>query len=68
MYVILKSTVEPLADGGLKMSGAFGEETPTWETVGTSRRSFSNANHVRLEFTLVSRTDELETTFDLKPR
>ena len=38
VYVILKLTVEALADGGLKMSGAFGEETPTWETVGTSTR------------------------------
>jgi chromosome segregation ATPase len=38
VYVILKLTVEPLADGGLKMSGAFGEETPVWETVGTSTR------------------------------
>ncbi len=27
--------VEALADGGLKMSGAFGEETSVWETVGT---------------------------------
>jgi hypothetical protein len=29
VYVILNLTVEPLADGGLKMSGAFGEE-PVW--------------------------------------
>jgi len=38
VYVILRLTVEALADGGLKMSGAFGEETPTWEIVGTSTR------------------------------
>ena len=38
VYVILKLTVEPLADGGLKMRGAFGEETPTWEDVRTSTR------------------------------
>jgi len=38
VYVILKLTVEALADGGLKVSGAFGEETPVWEEVGTSTR------------------------------
>ncbi len=38
VYVILKLTVEPLADGDLKISGAFGEETPVWEDVGTSTR------------------------------
>ena len=43
-YVILKLTIEALADGGLKISGAFGEETPVWEIAGTSRRSFSGAN------------------------
>jgi chromosome segregation ATPase len=37
VYVILNLTVEPLADEGLKMSGAFGEE-PVWEDVGTSTR------------------------------
>jgi hypothetical protein len=30
VYVILDSTVEALADGGLKMSSASGEETPVW--------------------------------------
>jgi hypothetical protein len=38
VYVILKLTVEALADGNLKMSGAFGEETPVWEDVRTSTR------------------------------
>jgi hypothetical protein len=38
VYVILKLTVEALADGGLKISGAFGEESPVWEDVGTSTR------------------------------
>jgi hypothetical protein len=33
VYVILKPTVEALADGGLKISGAFGEEIPVWEDV-----------------------------------
>jgi hypothetical protein len=37
VYVILNLTVEPWADGGLKISGAFGEE-PVWEDVGTSTR------------------------------
>jgi hypothetical protein len=37
VYVILNLTVEPLADGGLKISGAFGEE-PVWEDVRTSTR------------------------------
>jgi site-specific DNA recombinase len=37
VYVILNLTVEALADGGLKMSGAFGEE-PVWEDVRTSIR------------------------------
>jgi hypothetical protein len=37
VYVILNLTVEPLADGGLQISGAFGEE-PVWEDVGTSTR------------------------------
>jgi hypothetical protein len=36
--VMLDPTVEALADGTLKMSGAFGEETPAWEIEGTSRR------------------------------
>jgi hypothetical protein len=43
-YVILKLTVVALADGGLKISGVFGEETPVWETAGTSRRFSSSAN------------------------
>jgi hypothetical protein len=38
VYVILKLTVEALTDGGLKISGAFGEETPVWEDVRTSTR------------------------------
>jgi chromosome segregation ATPase len=37
VYVILNLTVEPLADGALQISGAFGEE-PVWEEVGTSTR------------------------------
>lgn len=37
VYVILNLTVEALADGGLKINGAFGEE-PVWEDVGTSTR------------------------------
>jgi DNA repair exonuclease SbcCD ATPase subunit len=37
VYVILNLTVEALADGGLKMSGAIGEE-PVWEDVRTSTR------------------------------
>jgi len=44
VYVILNLTVEALADGALKMSGAFGEETPVWEFEETSRRSSSSAN------------------------
>jgi hypothetical protein len=67
VYVILNLTSEPLADGGLKVSGAFGEE-PVWETVGTSRRSVADANRARLEFTLISKNGTLETTFDLKSR
>lgn len=38
VYVILRLIVEPLTDKGLKISGAFGEEIPVWETVGTSTR------------------------------
>jgi len=38
VYVILNLTVEALPDGCLKISGAFGEETPVWEDVGTSTR------------------------------
>jgi hypothetical protein len=37
VYGILNLTVEPLADGGLKISGAFGEEL-VWEDVETSTR------------------------------
>jgi hypothetical protein len=58
VYGILNFTVEPLADGGLQVSGAFGEETPVWEDVRTSRRSFSNANPSAgkaLGFTLILR-------------
>ena len=67
VYVILKLTVEALADGGLKISGAFGEETPVWEDVRTSRRSFLNTNlatPARLRFTLISRDGGLETVFE----
>jgi site-specific DNA recombinase len=38
VYVILKLAVEAVADGGLKISGAFGEETPVWVDVRTSTR------------------------------
>jgi hypothetical protein len=44
VYVILNLTVEALVDDGLKISGAFGEEPPVWESDRTSRRSFSDAN------------------------
>ena len=64
MYVILDLTVEPLADGGLQISGAFGEE-PVWEDVGTSRRFDSSANPARLRFTLISKSSGLETAFHL---
>ena len=43
VYGILNLTVEPLADGSLKISVAFGEE-PVWEDVGTLRRFVSSAN------------------------
>ena len=36
------------------------------DTGGLPRRSFLNANPPRLEFTLISRNDGLETTFELK--
>jgi len=64
VYVILNLIVEPLADGSLKISVAFGEE-PVWETVGTSRRSFSEANPAPLKFVLISRNGRLETAFEL---
>lgn len=38
VYSMLRLTVEALPDGSLKVSGAFGEETPVWETAGTSTR------------------------------
>jgi hypothetical protein len=63
VYVVLDLTVEALADGSLKMSGAFGEETPVWEDVGTSRRFFTNANLARLEFTLICKVGGPETAF-----
>jgi hypothetical protein len=49
-------TVRALADGSLKISGAFGEETSIWEDVGTFCRSFSEAYlpaHKALGFTLI---------------
>jgi hypothetical protein len=64
VYVILNLTVEALADGGLKINGAFGEE-PVWETVGTSRRFFSSANPPRLRFTLTSKEGRLDTALHL---
>ncbi len=64
VYVILNPTVESMADGGLQISGAFGEE-PVWEDVGTSRRLSSSANPPRLRFTLTSRDGRLETAFEL---
>jgi hypothetical protein len=59
VYVILNLIVEPLADGSLKISGAFGEE-PVWEAEGTSRRSFAKANPKPLKFILISRNGRLE--------
>ena len=38
VYVILILTVEAFADGSLKTSCAFGEETPVWEDGRTSTR------------------------------
>ena len=38
VYSMLGLCVEALPDGGLKVSGAFGEETPVWENVRTSTR------------------------------
>jgi hypothetical protein len=38
VYVILNLTVEALVDGSLKISGAFGEEPPVWESDRTSTR------------------------------
>ncbi len=38
VYVILNLTVEAFADGSLKISCAFGEETPVWEDGRTSTR------------------------------
>jgi hypothetical protein len=64
VYVILNLTVEPLAGSELKISGAFGEE-PVWEDVGTSRRFVSNANPLRLGFTLILMDGSLETAFEL---
>ena len=69
MYVILNLIVEPLADGSLKISVVFGEETSVWQDVGTSRRSSFNANPTiptRLRFTLISRDGRLETVFKLE--
>ncbi len=57
MYVIPNLTVVPLADGGLQISGAFGEE-PVWEDVGTSRRYSPSANpqpRKSFEFALILR-------------
>jgi hypothetical protein len=65
VYGILNLTVEPLADGALQISGAFGEETSVWEDVRTSRRSFSDANPAPLGFTLIVRDGRLETVFEL---
>ncbi len=41
---------------------------PRWQLTSISKRSFSDANHAHLEFTLVSKNDELETTFALKSK
>ncbi len=38
VYVILNLTVEALVDDSLKISGAFGEEPPVWESDRTSTR------------------------------
>jgi hypothetical protein len=38
VYVILNLTVEAFADGSLKTSCAFREETPVWEDGRTSTR------------------------------
>ncbi len=38
VYSIFGLRVEALRDGGLKISGSFGEETQVWEDVRTSTR------------------------------
>jgi len=65
VYKMLGLTVEALLDGSLKVSGAFGEETGVWAEEKTSRRSFTNATPPRLEFTLISKSDKMETSFEL---
>jgi hypothetical protein len=62
---VLGLLVEALPDEGLKVSGAFGVETPVWENVRTSRRFFAEANPTRFRFTLISKNGEVETTFGL---
>jgi len=68
VYSMLGLRVDALPDKSLRIRGAFGEENSVCHHDRTSRRSFSDANHARLEFTLITRNDELETTFDLKYR
>ncbi len=65
VYKMLGLTVEASPDGSLKVSGAFGEETGVWAEEETSRRSFADANSVRLKFTLISKNDRMETSFEL---
>jgi hypothetical protein len=67
VYVILNLTVEALVDDSLKISGAFGEEPPVWESDRTSRRSPSSATLLPNKvfgFDLVLREDApSETSF-----
>ena len=62
IYFMVRLCVEALPDGGLKVSGLFGEEPVIWEEE-TSRRSFADANPPRLKFTLISKNDRIETSF-----
>jgi hypothetical protein len=67
VYVILNLTVEPWSAEACRQE-RFGEEQ-VWEDVGTSRRSFADANPAtptRLQFTLISKNGGLETAFKLE--
>ena len=48
--------------------GVLSQAFRSWTAVRTLRRSYTDANPARLEFTLVSRGEEVETTFRLTSR
>ena len=65
VYSMLELCVEALPDKSMRVRGAFGEESLVCRNDGTSRRFFTEANSMRLKFTLIVKNDRMEASFEL---